>query len=178
MPWRAAGRPTYRAVQQQFAYLLPLPGDRQDNLITEELKDYAIEEGLTLLAYSPQLAGFYGRTGKTTLDEYNHPANKPRRALRQVAAELGATPTQVNLAWIMQGEPSIIPIAGASSVEQLNEILGATKVRLDADVRARLDAAGRTDDSDWDEVGTGARAAAGSSWRQAKGEWPNRLRQG
>jgi aryl-alcohol dehydrogenase-like predicted oxidoreductase len=142
-------------VQQQYTYLLPLPGHRQDNLITEELRDYAIEEGLTLLAYSPQLAGFYGRTGKTSLDEYNHAANRARLAgLRQVAAEVGATPTQVNLAWIMQGEPSIIPIAGASSVAQLDEILGATELRLDADVRARLDAAGRTDDSSWDEVGS------------------------
>jgi aryl-alcohol dehydrogenase-like predicted oxidoreductase len=43
----------------------------------------------------------------------------------------------------MGGEPPVIPVVGASSVAQLDEILGAVDLRLDDDVRARLDAAGR-----------------------------------
>ena len=59
-----------------------------------------------------------------------------------MAAELGATPNQVVLAWLMQGQPPIIPIVGASSVAQLDELLGAVDLRLDEDVRRRLDTAG------------------------------------
>lgn len=56
---RAAERPTYSCIQQKYSYLLPLPAPRQTNLITEELIDYAEAEELTLLAYSPLLAGVY-----------------------------------------------------------------------------------------------------------------------
>lgn len=71
------------------------------------------------------------------------PAPRPLAVLGEVAAELGATPNQVVLAWLMGGEPPVIPVVGASSVAQLDEILGAVDLRLDDDVRARLDAAGR-----------------------------------
>jgi aryl-alcohol dehydrogenase-like predicted oxidoreductase len=55
----------------------------------------------------------------------------------------GQTPTQVVLAWLMGRRPPMIPVVGASSVAQLEELLGATQLRLDQDVRERLDAAGR-----------------------------------
>jgi aryl-alcohol dehydrogenase-like predicted oxidoreductase len=75
---------------------------------------------------------------------YDHPTNQVRLAvLRELASELGATPNQVVLAWLMGGEPAIIPVVGASSVAQLEEILGAVDLRLDVDVRERLDDAGR-----------------------------------
>jgi aryl-alcohol dehydrogenase-like predicted oxidoreductase len=43
----------------------------------------------------------------------------------------------------MQGEPPMIPVVGASTVAQLDELLGAADLQLDDHVRARLDAAGR-----------------------------------
>jgi aryl-alcohol dehydrogenase-like predicted oxidoreductase len=43
----------------------------------------------------------------------------------------------------MRGEPPMIPVVGASSVAQLEELLGAVDLRLDGEVRERLDAAGR-----------------------------------
>jgi aryl-alcohol dehydrogenase-like predicted oxidoreductase len=49
----------------------------------------------------------------------------------------------VVLAWLMQGEPAMIPVVGASTVAQLEELLGAVDLHLDGDVRERLDAAGR-----------------------------------
>ena len=60
---RAAGRPGYSCVQQQHTYLLAQPEPGQLNLITEELLDYAHSEQLTLLAYSPLLAGAYAHPG-------------------------------------------------------------------------------------------------------------------
>lgn len=142
---RAAGRPAYSCIQQKHTYLLPLPDARQTNLVTEELLDYAEAEELTVLAYSPLLAGLYAR-GERPTAEYGHAANTARlAALRKIAAELGATPNQVVLAWLAASRPSIIPIAGASTVEQLEELLGAADLTLDTETMARLDRAGRTD---------------------------------
>ena len=53
-------------------------------------------------------------------------------ALDAVAGPLGATPGQVALAWEM-ARPSITPpIAGATSLAQLEELVGATQLVLDA----------------------------------------------
>jgi aryl-alcohol dehydrogenase-like predicted oxidoreductase len=141
---RAAGRPAYACVQQEHSYLLPWPDPGQVNLVSEELVDYATAEDLTLLAYSPLLKGVYARPGEAPPAGYDHPTNRARLAvLREVAAELGATPSQVVLAWLMGGRRPMIPVVGASTVAQLEELLGATELRLDGEVRERLDAAGR-----------------------------------
>ena len=141
---RAAGRPGYSCIQQRHSYLLPLPNARQTNLVTEELLDYAAAEDLVVLAYSPLLGGVYPR-GERAGGEYAHAVNDARIAvLGRVAAEVGATVSQVVLAWLLHSTPSVIPIVGASSVSQLDELLGATEVGIDADTMARLDAAGRT----------------------------------
>jgi len=140
---RAAGRPGYSCLQQQHSYLLPLPGRRQSNLITEETLDYAESDGLTLLAYSPLLKGVYaGRDGLS--GEYAHAVNTRRLAvLNEVARDLDATPNQVVLAWLLGCRPPIIPIPGASSVAQLDELLGATELTLDEATMIRLDEAGQ-----------------------------------
>jgi len=140
---RAAGRPAYSCVQQEHSYLLAQPDPGQVNLVTEELVDYAAAEDLTLLAYSPLLKGIYARPDETPMPAYDHPTNRARLAvLGEVAAELGATPTQVVLAWLLQGRPPIIPVVGASTVAQLDEQLGAVDLRLDSEILDRLDAAG------------------------------------
>jgi aryl-alcohol dehydrogenase-like predicted oxidoreductase len=56
-----------------------------------------------------------------------------------VARELGATPAQVAIAWVQQGEGNIIPLVGARTKDQLDENLGALDVHLDDAVLARLD---------------------------------------
>ncbi len=61
--------------------------------------------------------------------------------LREVAKETGATVNQVVLAWQTGGELPIVPLAGASSVAQLDENLAAVDLELTAKQRARLDAA-------------------------------------
>ncbi len=141
---KAAGRPAYSCIQQKASYLLPIPGPVQLNLVSADMEDYVETEGLTLLAYSPLLTGLYARPDMTPRAEYGHAANVERMAvLREVAAELGATPTQVVLAWLIAGRPSIIPITGSSSVAQLDEQLGAMSLELDAATMERLNLAGR-----------------------------------
>jgi len=141
---RAAGRPTYSCIQQKHTYLLPLPGRRQGNLVGEEMLDYVESEDLTLLAYSPLLAGMYARDEQPS-GEYRHSVNAERLSvLREVAKELGAAPAQVVLAWLLASSPSVIPVTGASTVAQLDELLGAVDIVLDGETMARLDTAGRT----------------------------------
>ena len=66
-------------------------------------------------------------------------------ALDEVAAELGATPMQVALAWLLHHAPNILLIPGTSSLVHLRENLAAAELKLPAEALARLDEIGRTD---------------------------------
>jgi pyridoxine 4-dehydrogenase len=63
-------------------------------------------------------------------------------ALSEVAAELGATPMQVALAWLLHRAPNILLIPGTSSTAHLRENLAAAEIELSGEVLARLDAIG------------------------------------
>jgi aryl-alcohol dehydrogenase-like predicted oxidoreductase len=140
----SAGRPAYSCVQQEFSYLQSWPDPGQVSLITEELRDYAAAEGLNLLAYSPLIAGGYARRDQPIRHIYDHPTNEARLAvLDETAAELGVTANQVVLAWMLSlTSPAIMPLPGASSVAQLEEILAATDLTLDQTILDRLSKAG------------------------------------
>ena len=60
-------------------------------------------------------------------------------ALSEVAAEMGATPMQVALAWLLRRSPNILLIPGTSSVDHLRENLAAASVALSAAAIATLD---------------------------------------
>jgi aryl-alcohol dehydrogenase-like predicted oxidoreductase len=62
-------------------------------------------------------------------------------ALAAVGARYGATPAQVALAWVMAKPAIAAPIASATSIAQLEELMGALQVRLDAADLAELDRA-------------------------------------
>jgi aryl-alcohol dehydrogenase-like predicted oxidoreductase len=139
----AQRRPAYSCVQQRHTYLPARPGPGEFDVITEELKDLAAAESLTLFAYSPLLGGAYGDPGKPLPAAYDHPTARARlAALHEVAAELDASANQVVLAWLLRSDPPVIPIPGASSVAQLDEILAATELKLDDAQLARLAGAG------------------------------------
>jgi pyridoxine 4-dehydrogenase len=57
-----------------------------------------------------------------------------------IARELGATPSQVALAWLLRTSPVILPIPGTRSVDHLTENMGAAQLTLSDDDMARLDA--------------------------------------
>jgi aryl-alcohol dehydrogenase-like predicted oxidoreductase len=65
-------------------------------------------------------------------------------ALDRVAASHQATPAQVALAWLIARPGLTAPIASATSVEQLHELLGAVKLTLAPDEIALLDQASAT----------------------------------
>ena len=62
--------------------------------------------------------------------------------LSEVASELGATPLQVALAWLLHRAPNILLIPGTSSRGHLRENLAAAELKLPADALARLETIG------------------------------------
>lgn len=60
--------------------------------------------------------------------------------LSRVAAELGATPMQVALAWLLQRAPNILLIPGTSSVAHLTENIAAAELELPSIAVSALDA--------------------------------------
>ena len=62
--------------------------------------------------------------------------------LSDVAGELGATPLQVALAWLLRRAPNVLLIPGTSSVDHLHENLRAAGLELPDEAFARLEAIG------------------------------------
>jgi pyridoxine 4-dehydrogenase len=62
--------------------------------------------------------------------------------LSDVAAELGATPIQVALAWLLHRAPNILLIPGTASLDHLRQNLRAAELMLPDGALARLDAIG------------------------------------
>jgi aryl-alcohol dehydrogenase-like predicted oxidoreductase len=64
--------------------------------------------------------------------------------LANVAKQLGATPMQVALAWLLQRSPNVLLIPGTSSVGHLKENLAAANLRLPSDALQMLNRIGAT----------------------------------
>jgi pyridoxine 4-dehydrogenase len=61
-------------------------------------------------------------------------------ALSDVAQQLGATPMQVALAWLLQRAPNVLAIPGTGSLEHLRENLATADLALSSDAVETLDA--------------------------------------
>jgi aryl-alcohol dehydrogenase-like predicted oxidoreductase len=56
---------------------------------------------------------------------------KPGSVLDRTATQLGATPAQVALAWLLRKSPVMLPIPGTSKVKHLEENMAAALLELD-----------------------------------------------
>jgi aryl-alcohol dehydrogenase-like predicted oxidoreductase len=133
-------------VQQRHTYVRPRPGTSFDPQLAanEDLLDYvrARKGEFALLAYSVLLGGAYTRPDRPIPDQYAGPDSEARlSALLAVAQEVGATPNQIVLAWLLHGDPPVIPLVAASTPEQMAENLGALEVSLSGEQVARLNSA-------------------------------------
>jgi len=63
--------------------------------------------------------------------------------LDTAAAQLGVTPMQLALAWLLQRSPNILLIPGTSSLEHLRENLQASQLHIPAEVLAILNSIGK-----------------------------------
>jgi pyridoxine 4-dehydrogenase len=63
---------------------------------------------------------------------------KPHGALTRIARQLGATPAQVALAWLLKKSPVMLPIPGTSKVTHLEENVAAALLELDDSIMEEL----------------------------------------
>jgi aryl-alcohol dehydrogenase-like predicted oxidoreductase len=94
------------------------------NRDAEPLLDHCTEQGIGFIPWFP-LA-----TGKLVEDG---------GPLAQIAADTGAEPSQLALAWLLKRSPVTLPIPGTSSVDHLEQNLGAAELELTDEQFAALD---------------------------------------
>ena len=142
----ANGWASYCCVQQRHSYLRPRPGASfgAQTSSNEDLIDYCRERPeVRLLAYSPLLNGAYTRGDREFARQYHGAETDTRLAvLRRIAGDLDATENQVIYAWMLAGNPAVIPLTAPTTLEQLSENLGALEVTLTDELVAELDIAG------------------------------------
>ena len=109
------------------------------------------ELGIGFVPYSPLGRGFLtgAITSETQLGAGDFRKSSPRFSpqaidknlafvdlLKRVAAEKGATPAQIALAWLLAQRPYIVPIPGTTKLHRLEENIGAAGIELtDSDLR-------------------------------------------
>ena len=119
--------------------------------IERELLPMAEGFGMTVAAWSPLaggvLSGKFTRPGGAeagtriaggSLTEHDHAV---ARAVAEVADRVGATPSQVAIAWTMAHSVAVHPIVGARRLDQLLDNLGAVALQLAPDDVERLERA-------------------------------------
>jgi len=119
-----------------------------------ELEPLCLEQSLGVIPYSSLGSGFLSgkyhrgrdlpktaRAGSVQKTYMTDRGFTVLEAVEKVAASAGATPAQVALSWLAHRPGITAPIASATSVAQLKELVGGIEVQLDADARATLDRA-------------------------------------
>jgi aryl-alcohol dehydrogenase-like predicted oxidoreductase len=112
------------------------------------------ELGIGFVAYSPLGRGFLAGAIRSTeeLPDSDYRKTNPRffeenfrhnlgsaDELRDISTDVGATPAQVALAWLLAKGPDIVPIPGTKRVARLQENVAADAVELTGEQLARLD---------------------------------------
>ncbi len=112
------------------------------------------DQGLGVMVWSPLAGGFlsgkFTREGSKSNDArraaFDFPPVDKERAydiidvMRKIADRRDATVARVALAWLLQRKGVMSVIVGAKTVEQLDDNLAASKLQLDAEDIAELDA--------------------------------------
>ena len=143
---KAKGLPRYDTLQPAYNLM--------DRSVEGPLQQLCLDEGVSIISYYGLASGFLTGKYRSAEDLGKSPRGagvkkhlesergpKVLAALDAVAQALGATPAQVALAWVMARPAVAAPIASATSLEQLDELMGAARLALDPAHIARLDAA-------------------------------------
>ncbi|MDT3395647.1 aldo/keto reductase [Streptomyces sp. B1866] len=132
------------AVQAQWSMWTPVDPD---------LLAAARELGVGVVAWSPLGSGFLTGTVQDIqgddfrrfiprFQDANLKANNDRFApLRTLAGELGITPGQLALAWLLHADEHVVPIPGSRTPAHIAENLAAARVALTPQTLARVDEA-------------------------------------
>jgi len=142
------GLPRYETLQPQYNL-----HDRAE--FEAELATLCREQEMGVICFFGLAAGFLtgkyrsaadaeGKARGARVRGYLNPRGfRILEALDAVSARTGASPAQIALAWLM-GRPGLTaPIASATSVEQVREIMKAAELKLGAEALAVLDEASK-----------------------------------
>jgi aryl-alcohol dehydrogenase-like predicted oxidoreductase len=141
-----AGRARYQVLQPEYNLY-----DRAG--YEEALEPLAADQGLGVVTYFSLASGFLtgkyrsasdfeGRTRGSRAEKYMDERGRAiLGALDEVAGEHGAKPAQIALAWVQARDSITAPIASATSLDQLGELMGAADVDLGEASLDRLDRA-------------------------------------
>jgi len=141
------GYPTYQTLQPHYNLY-------ERASFEGPLEDLCVREHIGVITYFSLGAGFLTGKYRSEADFARSPRGagmqkfmNPRgmrilAALEAVAPRCHATMAQVALAWLMHRPSVTAPIASATSVVQLDELMAATRLTLDADAIRALDEAG------------------------------------
>jgi aryl-alcohol dehydrogenase-like predicted oxidoreductase len=120
----------------------------------DEILPVLRELGIGFVAYSPLGRGFLTGAIRSVreLPDTDYRKTNPRffednfqhnlrcaDEVRDISADVGATPAQVALAWLLAKGTDIVPIPGTKRVARLEENVGADTVELTAEQLSRLD---------------------------------------
>ncbi|HTU28929.1 MAG TPA: aldo/keto reductase [Solirubrobacteraceae bacterium] len=89
----------------------------------ETLLDHCSEHAIGFIPWFPLATGKLAREGGP---------------LEEISGEVGATPSQLALAWLLRRSPVMLPIPGTSSVSHLEDNLAAAMIELTDDQFDRL----------------------------------------
>jgi len=118
-----------------------------------ELEPLCLKEKVGVIPYYSLASGFltgkyrseadFGKSprGGRMKSYLNERGLRILKALDEIAARTRSKPGQVALAWLMARPSITAPIASATSLRQLEELITATRITLDADAVRQLDAA-------------------------------------
>jgi len=137
----------------RYATLQPLYNLIDRDSFEGPLQDLCVREGVGVITYFSLAAGFltgkyrseadFGKSARGPgMKKYmNERGMRILTALDAVAARHGAKPAQVALAWLVDRPGVTAPIASATSLAQLDELIAGVQLALEPDDRAALDAA-------------------------------------
>src|SRR4051794_41015479 len=143
---RENGLPRYECLQPLYNLYDRAPFE-------EALGPLCVREGLGVIPYFSLGAGFLTGKYRSEADLAKNPRGakvkdylNPRgyrilAALDEVAGRYRSTPARVALAWLMARPTVTAPIASATSLEQFNDLVEATRLELDAAAMEQLNAA-------------------------------------
>ncbi|RZL92516.1 MAG: aldo/keto reductase [Variovorax sp.] len=141
------GLPRYESLQPLYNLydravfeeaLEPLCREREIGVINF----YALAAGFLTGKYRSEADAAKSARGANTTRKYLNPRGlRILAALDAVAKSHGATPGQVAVAWQMARPSITAPIASATSVKQLYDLIGAVSLQLGAEAIATLDEA-------------------------------------
>ena len=140
------GLPRYESLQPEYNLYTRAPYE-------QELEPLCHKNSLGVIPYSALASGFLTGKYRSEKDFGKSPRGagmtrylnarglRVLAALDTVATKVGTAPAQVALAWLIARPRITAAIASATSLAQLDEIISAARLKLDADAIKRLDEA-------------------------------------